>query len=64
MRVTPELQQQLPERQSLCVGVGRVTAGRRELFAQQSGLAVEMLQRVFDTPAVNGGRGHCWMVLA
>lgn len=57
--LTPQLRQQLlatsqPELDSLCVGVGRVTAGRRQLFAQQAGLAVEMVQRVYDIPACNG----------
>lgn len=54
MRLTPELQAQLPDRHQLCVGVGRVTAGRRELFRQQQGVAVEMVQRVFDVVPCNG----------
>jgi len=54
MRLTPELQAQLPDLQRLCVGIGRVTAGRRELFRQQQGVAVEMVQRVFDVAPCNG----------
>lgn len=54
MRLTPELQARLPERQQPCVGLGRVTAGRRELFKQQQGLAVEMVQRMFDIFPCNG----------
>jgi hypothetical protein len=54
MRLTPEPQARLPSRQDLCVGLGRVTAGRRELFQRQQGLAVEMVQRVFDVLPCNG----------
>jgi hypothetical protein len=54
MRLTPALQAQLPDRQQLCVGVGRVTAGRRQLFKQQQGLAVEMVQRAFEVTPCNG----------
>jgi hypothetical protein len=54
MRLTPELQAQLPDRQQLCVGMGRVTAGRRQLFKQQQGLAVEMVQRAFEVTPCNG----------
>jgi hypothetical protein len=54
MRLTPQLQQQLPDREQLCVGLGRVTAGRRELFKQQQGLAIEMVERVFDVTPCNG----------
>jgi hypothetical protein len=56
MRLTPELQAQLPDRQQLCVGLGRVTAGRRELFRQQQGMVIEMVQRVFDVVPCNGER--------
>lgn len=56
MRLTQELQARLPSRQDLCVGLGRVTAGRRELFQRQQGLAVEMVQRVFDVMPCNGER--------
>lgn len=54
MRLTPELEAQLPGRQQLCVGLGRVTAGRRQLFKQQQGLAVEMVQRAFEVTPCNG----------
>ena len=54
MRLTPELEAQLPGRQQLCVGLGSVTAGRRQLFKQQQGLAVEMVQRAFDVTPCNG----------
>jgi hypothetical protein len=54
MRLTPQLQDQLPDREQLCVGLGRVTAGRRELFKQQQGLAIEMVERVFDITPCNG----------
>jgi hypothetical protein len=53
--LTAELQAQLPGRLQLAVGVGRVTEGRRGLFRQQQGLAVEMVSRVYDIPACNGG---------
>ncbi|WIA10672.1 hypothetical protein OEZ85_010852 [Tetradesmus obliquus] len=52
--LTQQLQAQLPGRLQLAVGVGRVTEGRRGLFRQQQGLAVEMLSRVYDIPACNG----------
>ncbi|KAF6253304.1 S-adenosyl-L-methionine-dependent methyltransferase [Scenedesmus sp. NREL 46B-D3] len=52
--LTAELQAQLPGRLQLAVGVGRVTEGRRGLFRQQRGLAVEMVSRVYDIPACNG----------
>lgn len=59
MRLTPELQARLPSRQDLCVGLGRVMAGRRKLFQRQQGLAVEMVQRVFDVMPCNGERCFC-----
>uniref|UniRef100_A0A383VZZ1 SAM-dependent MTase RsmB/NOP-type domain-containing protein n=1 Tax=Tetradesmus obliquus TaxID=3088 RepID=A0A383VZZ1_TETOB len=52
--LTQQLQAQLPGRLQLAVGVGRITEGRRGLFRQQQGLAVEMLSRVYDIPACNG----------
>lgn len=61
MRLTPELQAQLPDRQQLCVGMGRVTAGRRQLFKQQQGLAVEMVQRAFEVTPCNGEGSGGWV---
>jgi hypothetical protein len=52
--LTQQLQSQLPDRLQLAVGVGRVTEGRRGLFRQQQGLAVEIVSRVYDIPACNG----------
>ena len=54
MRLTPDLQARLTGQQELCVGVGRVTAGRRQLFSQQQGVAVELVQRVFEVQPCNG----------
>lgn len=54
MSLTADLKQQLPQHHQLYIGTGRVTAGRRGLFRAQEGLAVEMLDRVFQLPPCNG----------
>ena len=41
-------------RSHLFLGVGRCVEGRRGMFRQQSGLAVEMVERVYETPSING----------
>lgn len=54
MSLTQNLKQQLLNHDRHYIGVGRVTAGRRGLFRSQEGLAVEMVQRVFEIPPCNG----------
>ena len=51
------------DRQGLFVGVGRMAAGRSELFRLQHGVALVMDQPVFRVPSVQGeyysiGRSH------
>ena len=48
----------LPSRSHLFVGIGRCAEGRRGMFRRQSGLAVEMVERVYETPSINGGNGQ------
>jgi hypothetical protein len=43
-------------RQHLCLGVGEAQLSRVEMFRQQSGVAVQLKQRVFDVPPLNGER--------
>jgi len=44
----------LPSRSHLFVGIGRCVEGRRAMFRRQIGLAVEMVERVYETPSMNG----------
>ena len=44
----------LPSRSNLFLGVGRCVEGRRGMFRNQSGMAVEMVQRVYNSPSING----------
>ena len=46
-----------PPRSHLFLGVGRCVEGRRGMFRNQSGLAVEMVQRVYESPSINGDSG-------
>lgn len=41
-------------RDALFIGIGRMCMGRAELFRRQSGVAVEMVTRVYDVPSVPG----------
>ncbi|KAI8472058.1 MAG: S-adenosyl-L-methionine-dependent methyltransferase [Monoraphidium minutum] len=50
----PDAQARLAPRHRLHVGVGRAAGGRVELFRLQGGMAVEMVERVYDIPPCNG----------
>eukprot|EP00878_Enallax_costatus_P044934 GHUV01053731.1.p1 GENE.GHUV01053731.1~~GHUV01053731.1.p1 ORF type:complete len:207 (+),score=52.55 GHUV01053731.1:282-902(+) len=54
MTLTADRRKQLNNHEQHYIGIGRVTAGRRGLFRAQEGLAVEMVQRVFEIPPCNG----------
>ncbi|GAX83364.1 hypothetical protein CEUSTIGMA_g10789.t1 [Chlamydomonas eustigma] len=45
---------ELPDRTHLFLGMGRCVQGRRAMFRNQNGLAVEMVDRVYDVPSLNG----------
>jgi hypothetical protein len=45
----------VPSRAHLHLGIGRAARSRVALFNSMEGLAVEMLERVYDIPPVNGG---------
>lgn len=48
-------QQPLEEQQQwLCAGIGQACIGRAEMFRLQHGVAVELTQRVYDVPSLNG----------
>lgn len=53
----PDTAAALPSRDHLHLGVGRAVDSRVALFRSSEGLAIEMVQRVYDIPPVNGG---CW----
>lgn len=38
----------------LCAGIGKACVGRVEMFRLQHGVAVELTQRVYDVPSLNG----------
>jgi hypothetical protein len=45
---------QQQRQQWLCAGVGRACVGRADMFRLQHGVAVELTQRVYDVPSLNG----------
>lgn len=51
---SPEPQQQ-QQQQWLCAGIGKACVGRAEMFRLQHGVAVQLTQRVYDVPSLNGG---------
>ena len=55
---TPQQLPTLPSRSHLFVGIGRCIEGRRGMFRRQSGLAIEMVERVYETPSINGETGE------
>jgi hypothetical protein len=54
----PATAAQLPSRDRLHIGVGRALDGRVALFKAADGMAVEMVERVYDIPPCNGAAGR------
>lgn len=50
----PQQQEQQQHLHWLCAGIGRACVGRAEMFRLQHGVAVELTQRLYDVPSLNG----------
>lgn len=46
------------QQQWLCAGIGQACMGRVEMFRLQHGVAVQLTQRLYDVPSLNGERHH------
>lgn len=51
--VLPAVQPQQPQLW-LCAGIGQACVGRVEMFRLQHGVAVQLTQRLYDVPSLNG----------